>query len=334
MNTYWYCGVIVKGIDEVYSYISDNGEIPVGTYVEVPFGRDNIPTIGYVKTVGEYLEKNVPYPVEKTKHITRTVTVENYEEAKSLSAYYDDEDEFDDVDYYIRIEDWERVLEWACENHNSPFEHVIRKVKECYELCLKQGMPVAALNLGTFYYNGRCVEQDFNKAFKLYKTAADAGEIRAICNCGYCFYYGRHQKIDYAEAYKYFTMGVLLYNDANCLYKLGDMYLNGYGTEKNEKYAFKLYKRALDCFNFEADYDVLADIQFRIGKCMLKGIGTEIDVENAHSVLNLALVGFYQRRKTDNFVIGLIKSTKKLIAEAQEHLDMETTEIMKQETTF
>lgn len=326
MNTYWYCGVTVKGIDSVYSYISDNGEIPVGTYVEVPFGRDNMPTIGYVKTVGEYPENKTPCPVEKTKRITRIVTVEDYEDAESLSSYYDDEDEFDNIDYYIETEDWYEVLDWACYNHDSPFEHVIRKVIECYEICLEQDMPVAALNLGTFYYNGRYVKQDYKKAFELYKMAADNGERRAICNCGYCFYYGRHQEIDYGEAYKYFSIGASLFNDANCLYKLGDMYLNGYGIKKNEKYAFQLYEKAFDCFVDDYDDNILADIQFRIGKCLLKGIGTKIDVERAHELLCQALINFYKRRKTDHFVLGLIKSTKKLIAEAQERLDMETSD--------
>ena len=127
MNTYWYCGVTVKGIDSVYSYISDNGEIPVGTYVEVPFGKENSPTIGYVKTVGEYPENKTPYPVEKTKRITRIVTVEDYEDAESLLSDYN-KDEFDDIDYYIENEDWEEILDWACYSHNSPFEHVIRRL--------------------------------------------------------------------------------------------------------------------------------------------------------------------------------------------------------------
>lgn len=327
MNMYWYCGVKVKGISTVYSYISDEGKIPVGSYVEVPFGRENTPKIGYVVTVGEYPAERAPYPVEKTKHITRIATVQEYEEESSVSSYYeDDEDEFDDIDYYIEEEAWDKVLEWACENHDCPYEHIARKVIECYELCIDQGMPVAALNLGTFYYTGKFVEQDYKKAFELYKIAADAGEIRAICNCGYCFYYGRHQEIDYSEALKYFSLGALLFNDANCLYKLGDMYLNGYGTDKNKKYAFLLYERALNCcLENENDGKCTADAQFRVGKCLLKGIGTKVDVEEAHVLLTFALLNFYKRRKSDNFVIGLIESTKKLIAEVQEQLDKETS---------
>lgn len=331
MEMYWYCGVKVKGIGTVYSYISDDGEIPVGNYVMVPFGQKNLPVIGCVETGGEYTEANAPYPVEKTKHIIRIATAQEYEDQASIPLYYDlyyddDADEFDEIDYYIETESWDEVLEWACENHDSLYEHIVKKVIECYELCMEQGMPVAMLNLGTFYYNGKFVEQDFKKAFALYKMAADAGELRAICNCGYCFYYGRHQQIDYAEAYKYFTRGALLFNDANCLYKLGDMYLNGYGIDKNEKYAFLLYERALKCCQENGkDSECIADAQFRVGKCLLKGIGVQADVEEAHVLLSFALLNFYKRRKTDNFVAGLIETTKKLISEAQERLDKETS---------
>lgn len=320
---YWYCGVKVKGVGTVYSYISDNGEIPVGSYVEVPFGQENRPMIGCVMTCGEYSEQSAPYPVDRTKHIIRIATAQEYLAQTSIPSPYGDEDEFAEVDYYISVEDWDAVLEWACENNDAPYEHIARKVMECYELCVEQGMSVAALNLGTFYYNGQFVERDYNKAFVLYKMAADAGEIRAICNCGYCFYYGRHQEVDYAEAFKFFSLGALLFNDANCLYKLGDMFLNGYAAEKNEKYAFRLYERALKrCQEEDDDGVCTADAQFRVGKCLLKGIGVKVDIEEAHVLLTFALLNFYKRRKTDSFVRGLIASTKELIEEAQKQLDV------------
>lgn len=333
METYWYCGVGIKGVYTLYSYISDEGELAEGTYVEVPFGSDNTLRIGIVKTCGEYTEENAPYPVEKTKHIVRQASREEYEAQESVTHNYndgdwdDDYDDMDDPDYFIKMEDWDNLLEWAIDNHDSDNPEIIQKVIECYELCLEQNMPVAALNLGTFYYNGRFVEQDFKRAYELYKIAADAGELRAICNCGYCFYYGRHQEVDYAEAYRYFSLGALLFNDANCLYKLGDLYLNGYGVDKNEIYAFKLYARALESSENSEEYDpAMADSQFRVGKCLLRGIGTEKNVEEAHVLLSIALLNFYKRRKTDTFVSGLIRNTKELIAEAQEQLDKETTD--------
>lgn len=219
---------------------------------------------------------------------------------------------------------WTEVYYWACDHHDSNDENILRKVIECYELCAEEGMPEAALNLGTFYYTGRVVEQDYKKAYSLYKIAADAGELRAICNCGYCFYYGRHTEVDYAEAYRYFLLGALLHNDPNCLYKLGDMYREGKGVEKNENYAFMLFSRALEaCEAPRGDSYCLADAKFRVGECLLKGIGTDVEVEEAHELLCEALAGFYRRRKSDPFISGLIESAKELIAEAEEILDSE-----------
>ncbi len=324
MGEYWYCGVSIKGVGTVYSYISDTGELPVGAYVMVPFGRKNTPRVGIVKNCGAYSSEDAPYPVARTKHIIRESTAEEYEDQEPLPPFcHDDDDDFEEVDYYIEAGDWEMVLDWACDNQDSLDEKTCKKVIECYKLCAKQNMPVAALNLGTFYYTGRYVEQDHQKAYELYKIAADAGELRAICNCGYCFYYGRHQEVDYPKAFEYFSLGALLYDDANCLYKLGDLYLNGYSVEKNEKYAFMLYSRALGRCR-EEDGECMADAQFRVGKCLLLGIGTEQNVEKAHALLSYALMNFYQRRETDPFVSGLIDSTKKLIALAQEQLDKET----------
>lgn len=325
MSTYWYCGVKIKRISTVYSYISHIGEIPVGSYVEVPFGKENTPLIGYVVRSGEYTWENAPYPVEKTKRIIRIATWQEYIRQNAGSEDCDFDDELDELDYYIETGDWDEVLGWACERNDSPHEYIIRKVIECYELCIRKRMPVAALNLGTFYYDGKYVRQDFQKAFELYEMAADDGNLRAICNCGCFFYYGRHQEIDYAEALRYFSLGALLFDDANCLYKLGDMYLCGYGTDRNEKYAYLLYERALDrCYGGDGDDACTAEAQLRVGRCLLHGIGVEMDVEKAHTLLSYALIKFYKRRKTDNSVFGSIERTRDLIAEAQERLGHET----------
>ena len=326
---YLYCQVVVKGLDRPYSYICDYGYIDEGCYVEVPFGSRNKLRIGIVESCGAYIEENAPYPVRQTKHITRIATKEEYDAQGDLDPFrWDDdydEDEIEEVNHFIACGDWDEVLEWAQDHHESTDPEVLKKVIECYELCIKQNMPVAALNLGTFYYTGRIVTQDYKKAFELYKIAADAGELRAICNCGYCFYYGRHQAPDYAEAFRYFSLGALLHNDANCLYKLGDLYLNGYGVDQNDEYAFMMYCRALQrAQESEADRPCIADTQFRVGKCLLRGIGIEKDIDEAHGLLSAALVNFYKRRKDDPFVAGLIEDTKKLIAEAQEQLDGET----------
>ena len=42
MDQYWYCGILVKGMETVYSYISDSGEIPTGSYVMEMCIRDRL----------------------------------------------------------------------------------------------------------------------------------------------------------------------------------------------------------------------------------------------------------------------------------------------------
>lgn len=257
------------------------------------------------------------------KKIIRAASREEYESNDwniGNDGGIEDADDIYDVDDYIEDEDWDEVFDWAVEHHESTSPEIICKVRECYEKCIMQNMPEAALNLGTMYYTGRGVEQDYSKAFELYKLAADACSLRTICNLGYCYYYGRGRPVDYENAYYYYMLGATLYDDANCLYKLGDMYENGYYVEKNEKYACMLYKRALAQAD-ESDVDCIGDIQFRLGKCWLRGIGTARIVEFAYPYLRSALENFYKRRKTDPFVGGLIKSAKEAIAEAEKELD-------------
>ena len=295
IDQYWYCGISMKGIKTIYSYISDTGKLQPGTYVMVPFGSKNALRIGVVKSCAEYTPEKAPYPVEQTKHIVREATAEEYENQPPISPYYrcgDIQEELDEVSISIETEAWDDVSEWAYCHYDDTDERLAKKAVECYELCIKHGIPEAALDLGRIYYPGTTVvKQNFQKA------------------------------------YEYFSLGVLLYNDAKCLCKLGDMYLNGYHVVKNEKFAFFLYQRSLHCCQEnEADAACTADAQFRVGKCYLYGIGTYKNTEKAYELLSLALVNFYKKRKTDFFVIGRIRATKELLSLAQEQLDAETSD--------
>ena len=105
------------------------------------------------------------------------------------------------------------------------------------------------------------------------------------------------------------------------------MYLYGYGTDKNEKYAYLLYERARDrCLETDEDGVCIADVQLRVGRCLLRGTGVKTDAERAHMLLSFALMNFYKRRNTDKYVLKSIENTKSLIAEAQELLDREVSD--------
>ena len=330
MKKYYYCSVLPKGMKNTYYYIADE-EVKVNAFVEFPFGYNNTLVIGTVMEAGYFDEDNVPFPVERTKHILRTVSQEEFDAYPGFYAVLHNDDD-DDIEYeleeaedYILCEDYDSVFDWAYDHQDCiESDRIMEMVCRCYEICVENGNPVAALNLGTLYYNGTYLERDYQKAAALYEIAAKAGERRAICNLGYCWYYGRHQAVDYERAYSYFHLAVLLYDDPNSLYKLGDMYRTGKFVEKNDIFAIKLYFRALNAIMREdEDKFCLADIQLRIGRAFLEDKQIEFDPERALHFLTDALAGFYERKKTDPFVKGLIIEAKELIAQAAAALDKE-----------
>ncbi len=323
MEKYRYVNVLVDGVNRPYYYICDMEAAP-GTPVLVPFGAGNALRQGIVQTVGWYTAEDAPYPVAKTKRVIRVLTPEEYAAGRQETAMTDQEaEDIEEADFFMESNSVDDAFYWAVDHQNDT-DHpaTIRKVVECYLWCMERGMPEAATNLGAMYYNGTGVPQDYQKAAQYYELAAKAGDRRGMCNLGYCYYYGRHQAVNYIEAYRWFSGCALLYDDPNSLYKLGDMFLEGHGVEKNELCAFRLYQRAAEALRKpDEDPFCLADVALRLGKCCLNGTGRARDAAEALNWLHRALEGFYARRKTDPFAPGLIRNAQALIAEATAILD-------------
>lgn len=321
---YVYCSIKMKRYDRSYSYISPFGRLRPGTAVMVPFGADNALEKGWVLSCGVFTEETAPFPPDRTKQISRVISHEEYEQDFSGGAEADEAAEaLDYADDCLSTEDDDLVYQWAMEHYGSRDWRILAKVQQCLSWCARRNIPEAALNLGSMYYTGHGAAQDYKKAYVLYEAAAKAGICQAITNCGYCWYYGRHAPADKTKARSYFELGALLYDDANCLYKLGDLYLYGEGgLSKNPDYAFILYNRAYEQAEKE-DPQILGDAASRVGRCLLRGIGTARDAEAAYPYLQKAAAAFYQRRKIDPFAAGLIKKAKMLLTEAEQAMEEE-----------
>lgn len=86
------------------------------------------------------------------------------------------------------------------------------------------------LELGGVYYERR----DFDLALKYYEMSASFGNEEANIYLGYIWYYGRTGTVDYKKAFECYSAAP---QHINALYKIADMYKNGYYVEKNyEKY--------------------------------------------------------------------------------------------------
>lgn len=69
-----YCSVEFEEGGRSYYYISDDDSIEAGAMVIVPVGRDNHEAVAVVADVEFFRPDNVPFPLEKTKHIIRKCT--------------------------------------------------------------------------------------------------------------------------------------------------------------------------------------------------------------------------------------------------------------------
>lgn len=86
------------------------------------------------------------------------------------------------------------------------------------------------LELGGVYYE----RKDFDLALKYYEMSASFGNEEANICLGYIWYYGRTGTVDYKKAFEYYSGAP---HHINALYKVADMYKNGYYVEKDyDKY--------------------------------------------------------------------------------------------------
>ena len=72
-TVYHYCSVQVQGTRRPYAYLTGGLPIKVGDWVELPFGKDDVPRHGQVKAVMDCTRMVAPWPPEQTKTVIRTI---------------------------------------------------------------------------------------------------------------------------------------------------------------------------------------------------------------------------------------------------------------------
>ena len=229
--------------------------------------------------------------------------------------------------------DTSRISTWYI---NSEIRQYIRKYNEKrgkmdtdklkeLEAEIQKGNADAMNDLGALYYEGGSgLEQSFEKAMFYYKMAAEHGSRQAQENLGYCYYYGRNGELpDYEKAFHYFALGAF---DGHLisLYKIGDMYLNGYYVEKNEPEAFYIFLHCLNTMSEEAETRVAGPVFLRLGKMLAEGIGCEKDLKGA--LVSFQRAEFYLREMVLDGDVMYKKSLREAVAgqnAVREQLDSE-----------
>ena len=115
---------------------------------------------------------------------------------------------------------------------------------KAFKLCKKAavaGNPRAQYNLAYYYEKGRGCKADTKKALEWYEKAVVSGYGPAAFTLGYYYQEGNGITVkDAASAYKYYKIGADL-GDRNAMSALADCYRNGNGTSKDINKALDLY---------------------------------------------------------------------------------------------
>lgn len=112
------------------------------------------------------------------------------------------------------------------------------KAKEYFEICEKENPLYGSYFLGLMYYYGEGVELDYEKARQYFEIAKKDETSNYFLGCMY--YYGEGVEKDYFKAQEYFEKECK-FKDAESIYYLGEIYLNGLTGNKDEKKAENEY---------------------------------------------------------------------------------------------
>ena len=132
------------------------------------------------------------------------------------------------------------------------------------EQAAELGLPEAQGIMADIYYEGKVVEQDFDKCFEWATKAAEGGDTWGQFRLGWAYSEGEGCRKDFAQAIKWFKKTVES-GEYFAFNNIGTMYLRGgYGIEKDLTEAVAWYQRASDERN---DFSA----QCNLAKCNLRG---------------------------------------------------------------
>lgn len=206
------------------------------------------------------------------------------------------------------------LIEYALQEENcagiviNPFGEYIYIPKIILERMLQLSMPVPQdvldLDAGSHAYQ----EGDFETAVRLYRKAAEAGNVTALSNLGYCYYYGRSIPTDKEKARECWEKAAVL-GDICAVYKLGDLYRNG-DLPEDPVFSGKLYLRAFQMAAAEKDIWCYPDACLRI----LKYCAADFDAETLRKIAEECVAGLEKRiEEGDHYSDRVLREAKEIL---------------------
>jgi TPR repeat protein len=144
--------------------------------------------------------------------------------------------------------------------------------------------------LGFCYENGQGVTQNYKKAVELYRKAAEHGSALAQYSLGNCYFDGNGVPEDKPEAVKWWTMSAEQGYDT-AQNDLGYAYREGKGVKQD-------YAKAFEWFDKAAEQGNMAGMR-NMGKLYRDGLGVKQDFETAEKFFNAGIKAGDEKAKAE-----------------------------------
>ena len=178
-----------------------------------------------------------------------------------------------------------------------------------FEFAADKGCIDAMYRLGECYYHGEGTAENLEKAFSLYKKAANFCHDRATYDLAWCYDYGQGTQKNPKLAFEFYKKAARL-GHVLAINNLGVCYATGKGTDKN-------IKKAIACYSVAARYDVKESIN-SLGSFYETGNGLEKDISKAIEFYEKATSlgdssGAFNLARCYQFGMGVDKDVSKAI---------------------
>ena len=204
-------------------------------------------------------------------------------------------------------------------------EENLPEAAKWFEIASSKEHKYALYSLGMLYLHGKGVEQDEGKACQLFQRSHKKGNPYASFELGKLYEAGRGtgRNTDLAEkCYRVAFLGFLNLEkksrDDTLWYRIGTMYLQGVGTEADEKEAEKYLRKSADYGNTHASYQ-LAKLYIRQESEKLKWNPEEIpDYEKIKQALKWLVAASEQGNTFADYALGKLYADGELTAKDME----------------
>ena len=159
------------------------------------------------------------------------------------------------------------------------------KAFEWFLKSAKEGNKFAQYSLGNLYYYGNGTDKDLSHAFHWYMKSAEQGQPYAAYAAAQMYNKGEYVFKDENQAQEYYKQALAGFlelesknqADDNLFYKMGTMYKNGLGTQKDMIKAIEYFKRSAELNNTNAKRTLALEY--------LSGEYLELDIEKGLEML-------------------------------------------------